>query len=267
MIQLPPRPDDEDAVHPADLLIGVVAAFLTSLFLASGCTDAGMARQAALETVASYRVRDHADLLLVAQMVALAFAGLAATAMALAEGVPPPRADRLLGRAVSLNLAGQRLQRARDRIGADLKAAEQAAADRQLAAEARAAQARAQASLDAARKSAGAAPRPAAATEPPAAQPAVPAPKQAAPAAQPPVPAGPGPGDGAAVRADWAKRRSLGGVLNTVAERFLAELPGLPPAERKAHSLRAELASGVARDLLEGQPWDVAAGRADAART
>ncbi|HET6607755.1 MAG TPA: hypothetical protein VFG62_13840 [Rhodopila sp.] len=104
----------EFTAHPSDLLIELIAALLTPMFLGATRGDPRLARLAALETVYAYRVVSQADLLNVLQMIALGLASAQAACLSLTPDLPLAQVMRLLGHADRLNRSGMARSRFRE---------------------------------------------------------------------------------------------------------------------------------------------------------
>lgn len=107
---LPPNVTEDGTFphHPSDILIDLVAALLTPMFISATGGDLRYARLAALETVSSYRVTTQADLLQVVQIIAFSLAAIRTLCVSMAEDISIPTLLRL-------NLSADRLSRAESR--------------------------------------------------------------------------------------------------------------------------------------------------------
>jgi hypothetical protein len=95
-----------------DILMHMVVAFLTPMFLATSGGNLDQARTAAIQTVSACLTRNPMDLLLVGQMIALGLATLSSVSLSMAENIPINLALRLRGNAVSLHRASEKCRRA-----------------------------------------------------------------------------------------------------------------------------------------------------------
>ncbi len=113
---MPPNMTDAGAFtpHPSDLLIDLVAALLTPMFLGTTRGDPRLARLAALETVHAYQVTNQADLLNVLQIIALGLASAQAACLSLTPDLPIAQVMRLFGHADRLNRSGMARSRFRE---------------------------------------------------------------------------------------------------------------------------------------------------------
>ncbi|HEX3575115.1 MAG TPA: hypothetical protein VHU42_10990 [Rhodopila sp.] len=100
------------ALHPADILMTVIVAFLAPMFLTSSGGDIQFARMAAIETVNAYRARNHADLIAIAQVIACGLTALGSLALSLADNLSLSMTLRLRSNAVALNRAAELNRRA-----------------------------------------------------------------------------------------------------------------------------------------------------------
>jgi hypothetical protein len=105
--------EDVIPVHPTDILIALIATFLIPMFLGSSTGDVAMARRAALETVNAYRVRDQADLLAVAQIIAFGLAALGSLSLSMLDDLTLSMTLRLRGNANACNRSAELNRRAR----------------------------------------------------------------------------------------------------------------------------------------------------------
>jgi hypothetical protein len=122
-----PAAQTSTPVNPSDLLMHLIVALLAPMFLSASAGDIGFARLAAIETVNAYRIRNHADLLTVAQIIAFGLTALGSLSLSLADGVSLPMALRLRGNANALNRSGQQNRRALRESGVHAAAPDEAA--------------------------------------------------------------------------------------------------------------------------------------------
>src|ERR1700678_3947042 len=102
----------ETSIHPADIVMNLIVAFLPPMFLATTGGALSYARAAAIETVNAYTARNPADLLLIGQSIALGLAVLSSIGLSMAENIPINLILRLRGTPVSLHRASDRCRRA-----------------------------------------------------------------------------------------------------------------------------------------------------------
>ncbi len=112
---LPPNMTEDGtfACHPSDILIDLIAALLTPLFIGPARGDLRYARLAALETIWSYKVTTQADLLQVVQIIAFSLASIHTLCAAMTGDVSLPVMLRLNNSAERLNRAEGRVRQAR----------------------------------------------------------------------------------------------------------------------------------------------------------
>jgi hypothetical protein len=91
------------AHRPGNLLLELVAALLTPIFLGVAQGDVALARLAAIETINDYRARNGIDLIAIAQIIACGLAAVASLGQSMAEDLSVAATLRLRGNAVSLN--------------------------------------------------------------------------------------------------------------------------------------------------------------------
>ena len=240
----------EILTHPSDSLLNLIVTLLAPMFLGAGGGNLTFARMAALETVNAYRVRNQADLIAVAQIVAFGLAALGSLSLSMADNLSLSMILRLRGNANALNRSAEQNRRAlrqsqaasrAPRVIARPKAADEPDANSTPAPEA------ASVSQPSGKTCSPLEP------EPTRSQPATEAPKPLAasiPAAlQTPPPA---PEIGSIT--DRQRQAMWAAAMTTVAKEYTASLPHLPPAERKAASFRATALSSCATQLLSGAP-------------
>jgi hypothetical protein len=253
--------DDAGTPHPVDVLIQALVALLAPMFLLGAGGNPGFASMAALETIRSYRVQNHASLIKVANIIAFGLATLGSLSVSMQDDLPILWVLRLQSNANALDRSAARNERgvnatqpgmlaqpdSEPRRGFDDAAAQAKVAEASRhAAEFRAnmqapnpraqpAPARAAVPL--------AAPAKATATAPA----SVPAPAKAVAAARAPV--GPEAGQ---YRNMWAA------AMADVAAEELADAVHLPPAQRKEMTAKAAILSSTANSLLTGVPLDFA---------
>jgi hypothetical protein len=275
-------------IHPTDILIALIVAFLTPMFLGGSGGDVGFARKAALETLNAYRIRNQADLLAVAQIVGFGLAVLGSLSLSMAEDISLAMTLRLRGNANALHRSAEQIRRARELSGGaravpDRRAAavrpEPPAAPahdpvREAALVANVAATQRQAAAALARMGRPEQP-PVQASSPTPAVPPVVSPAAApvvSPAAAPAVvpavapitgsAAVPAPTQAAAIgmtpgmspgtNEEQARRAMWASAMADVASEYTASLATLPPEERHAASTRAAVLTRTANTLLSG---------------
>jgi hypothetical protein len=103
----------ETSIHPTDLVMSVMIAFLTPMLLTTTGGDRAQARATAIQTVNAYAARNPAELLLIGQSIALGLAVLSSISLSMSENIPISLILRLRGNAASLHRAAEQCRRAR----------------------------------------------------------------------------------------------------------------------------------------------------------
>jgi hypothetical protein len=215
-----------------DTLLNLVLILLTPLFLAGTDGDLALARAAAWETVAAYRAQHHASLVKVARAIAFGLAALDSLGLSMRDDLAIPLILRLRANADALNRSAERAERALAEAPCVAAEPRQPIDETTIFAGVAEAQARAtvaRASL----QDQETLPQPA----------AEPAPmRQPAPQAV-----------HAPVTTPEQQNRALwGAAMADVAVGFAAEATTLPPTERRVATLRAQILSTAANNLLCG---------------
>jgi hypothetical protein len=226
---------------PLDLLMQLIVAFLAPMFLPATGGDLSIARAAAIETVSAYRAQTHADLIAIAQIVAFGLGALGSLSLAMADDIPPALALRLRGNANACNRAAEQNRRALQQNGPDTARPEPTRRDFVPAPGQDAYEAEIIANVAITRQRAAEAWARAMATPP---TPVPAAPPAAAPNTKPPA-TFPGP---ATTDQQW--QAIWAAAMADVAAEYTADIPSLPPQQRRAASLRAAALNGCANDLL-----------------
>jgi hypothetical protein len=214
----------DDPVHPSAILLNVLIALLAPVFICGSGGDIALARMAAFETINGYRARNHADLIAVAQIVAFGLAALGSLSLSMADDLSLSMILRLRGNAVALNRSADQNRRAlRESHASDQGPLETREPEYRQPPEPFLTPAAEQ--LLAAESAARLNNHPkSAATEP------------AAPAPDP------------ADQTTWATETCR------AASEINATLPNLPPAERWAASMQADILTSYSSELLPGTP-------------
>jgi hypothetical protein len=235
---------------------------------------------AAIETVNTYRVRNHADLIAVAQIIAFGLAALGSLSLSMADDISLSMALRLRGNANALNRSAEQNRRAlRETRGSDsvphhdttapeaetpATAANNdtrpepemllsAAAAQRLAAEGQARlQSTERPAVEPSVTPLAQASAPATADNKPQVPPPAPASAPTTARNKPPVP----PPAAASAPATAQKRHQHMWAIAMVKEasELTASIPNLPLAERSTATIRAAALSRTAHDLLHGAP-------------
>jgi hypothetical protein len=216
------------AIHPADILLHLVVSLLAPAFLAASGGDIALARISALETVNAYRANNQADLISIVQIIAFGLAALGSLGTSMTGDLSLSLTLRLRGNANACNRAAEHNRRAlteslsrTETPAHTLSAPDQGFDVAEVTASVAAVRKQAaetNASLQAAERAAVKA--------------------AAAPAAETV--------QERQLQAAWAS------AMADVAAEFTADLPNLPPIERRAMTIRANALSSCARDLLGG---------------
>ncbi|MGD0108005.1 MAG: hypothetical protein ABSC06_28820, partial [Rhodopila sp.] len=281
-------PAADRPVHPANILLNLIAILLAPMFLGASGGDIAFARMAAIETVNAYRTRNRADLIAVAQIIAFGLAALGSLSLSMVDDISLSMTLRLRNNANALSRSADQNRRAirksrsetadiaQPPVDADYEAAVIAAvADSQK----RVADSQKRVS-DSQKQVATSQQQPADPQQQPAdpQQQAAASQKQAAASQQQtgdsqnrvadtqprlqdpdpaPIPAS-APAEPPAIPAadmtDREKNALWAAAMAEVAQEYTASLPQLPAAERRAASLRAAALGSTASHLLSGLP-------------
>jgi hypothetical protein len=101
-----------NSINPADLVMSAMVAFLTPMLLAATAGNQAQARATAIQAVNAYAAQNPAELLLIAQSVALGLAVLSSISLSMAENIPINLILRLRANAASLHRASEQCRRA-----------------------------------------------------------------------------------------------------------------------------------------------------------
>jgi hypothetical protein len=96
----------------SSILMSLIIALLSPMFLGVSAGDVSLARLAATETVNAYRARNHADLIAIAQIIAFGLAALGSLSLAMADDISLPMTLRLRGNANACNRSAEQNRRA-----------------------------------------------------------------------------------------------------------------------------------------------------------
>jgi hypothetical protein len=99
-------------LHPADMLLQLIVFLLAPMFLCVSDGDIALARYAALETINAYRARNHAELIMIAQIVAFGLAALGSLSLSMLDDASLPTVLRLRGNANACNRSAEQNRRA-----------------------------------------------------------------------------------------------------------------------------------------------------------
>jgi len=267
-----------------DRLLHLVVCLLAPLFLTTGDGDIAFARAAALETVKSYQARNSADLIAIAQIIAYGLAALGSLSLSMADDLSLSMMLRLRGNATALTRAAEQNRRAMRQDQADAAPHRQAAAvETPFSEPDQAFEASVLASVAAARQataegralSRAAAPVPAQPIVAPCddrslldqarmSQPSMVQPAMVPPAVVQPAMVPPAMVQASTVQASTVQHQAgpalterqrqamWAAAMIDVAGEYTAELKNLPPAQRRAASMRAAALSTTAHNLISG---------------
>ena len=107
-----PSPASAASLRPSDILLSLIASILAPIFLGVTGGDAGLARMAAIEAVNTYRVRNFAELIAVAQIVAYGLAALNSLSLSFGDELSLSMILRLRSNASALNRSVEQNRRA-----------------------------------------------------------------------------------------------------------------------------------------------------------
>lgn len=224
----------EPAHHLADVLAHLIATLLAPMFLLATGGDIALAHLAALETLNSYRARNHIDLIAVAQIVGCGLAALGSVSRSMEDDLSVSMVLRLRGNAVALN---RTVEHARRALGTNRPEPPPAIEPVDLQTEAAVLSSVADTQQRV---------------------------REAKAHLRTPDPVPPSePGNPALT--DQQRQAAWASAMSDVANEFTAGLSNLPPVERKLASLRAAALSSCANQLLSGEvpsrprPGDLAA--------
>ncbi len=239
-------PTDPDIpLHPSDILMSLIVAFLAPMFLSASAGDLGFARMAAIETVNAYRLRNQADLMAVAQIIAFGLAALGSLSLSMADELSLSMTLRLRGNANALNRSAEQNRRVLRETHANHPMPHPAAlpvepeAPIMFADDGQTDAPEALLSAAAAQRLAAEAEARLHGGEQTAAQAAAPLPAQVRTPTSTPI-----------ATAETRNREMWAIAMVQEAAEVTASLPGLPPAERPAASIRAAALSSAANELL-----------------
>lgn len=227
-------------LHPSDILMNLIVAFLASMFLGASAGDIQFARMAAIETVNAYRARNQADLIAIAQIVAYGLAALGSLSLSMTDNISLSMTLRLRGNANALNRSAEQNRRPLEKSRADNPMPHHPEMDAEPETDDELNPAALLAGVTAARKLAAEAQAQAhTQAEKPAAD-QRPGPMPVATLATP------------VSVATLQNNRTWAAAMIDAAEKMTAGLHNLPPAERKVASIRAAALTSTASELLAG---------------
>jgi hypothetical protein len=221
-------------LHPSDIMLNVIVAFLAPMFLSAAGGNLNLARMAAIETVNAYRAQTQSDLLAVAQIVAFGLTALGSLSLSMADNLSLSMTLRLRTAANALHRSAEQNRRALHRGRPAAPTPDRTPSPAELTADAD----------NEATVIAGVAKAQRSAAETRARL------RQADQAAS--APAAAGTTTTPAMTAEQRHQAMWAGAIADVAGEYAASLPNLPPLERKAATLRAAALSSSAHALLTG---------------
>jgi hypothetical protein len=275
-IRRPMTNTETTPLRATDVFMHLIVTFLTPMFLAAAGGDPAVARAAATETVNAHCARNLADLLPIAQVIAFGLAVLGSLSLSMAEDLSIPLILRLRGNAATLNRGAEQCRRVlRDPSVRDTtpywlapdfdpeaeRAQEEAVIANVLRATQRVAEVNARTTTKPAASPPPVAATPAAPVKPPlpTVQPAHKPEPQIQPAPAAPANASPRIPSRPATRPtqtaeDAFRRNAWATAMTDVAREYTTDLVNMPPSERREATMRAAALSGVAHQLLSGDP-------------
>ena len=245
------QPKSAPASHrtnPIGMLMNLIAALLAPMFLGVTNGDIGLARMAAIETVSAYRTHSLTDILAIAQIVGFGLAALGSLSLSMDDDLSLPMILRLRGTAIAMSRCAEQNRRAIKAHSGDDTAPYQDASPAEPATPTAIAQyddhAPAETFLsDAAAQMLAAESRARLSDSANAFKPAA----DRAPVARVAPIAAP---DAAPTDAEKRHKQMWAIAMTKEASEINASIPGLPPAERSAASIRAGMLSSTASRLL-----------------
>jgi hypothetical protein len=104
--------EPEAASDPSDLLLTLILAFLSPMFLGVSGGDIALARSAAVATLQDYRARNHVELIAIAQIVGFGLAALGSLSLSFADDISVSMVLRLRGNAIACGRSAEQKRRA-----------------------------------------------------------------------------------------------------------------------------------------------------------
>jgi hypothetical protein len=233
-------------IYSAEALVSLIVTLMTPMFLSAAGGDLAFARQAAAETLESYRADTHADLITVAKIIAFGLATISSLCLSMADDMPVTQILRLRSNANALDRSEHRNRLA---LTAS-RSVQQAAASSEPEPDFDAAALTAVAMAMQQRTAENLANIVRAAPEPPA-----------------PAPVAPNPTQPAAVVSNAEKRYQATWAASaaTIAAETAASLPTMSPHERHSAAIWVDALNDAAKAFMEGdipprpRPGDFAA--------
>jgi len=237
----PPTP-----VRPSEILLHILVFLLAPMFLTTSDGDIAFARAAALETIQSYQARNNADLITIAQIIAYGLTALGSLSLSMEDNLSLAMTIRLRANAATMTRSAEQSRRALRESGGDT--ARPNPPETPFTETDQAYEASVLASVAAARTSTAncRAQMHTAEPSPPTTGPTLF--EQALTLAQAPIEQPP------SAQPETARQRQAmwAAAMIDVAGEYTAELQNLPPAQRRAASMRAAALSTTAHNLISG---------------
>ena len=233
-------------LRPSDILLSLVVTILAPMFLTTAGGDIDFARMAALETVNAYRTRNNADLIFIAQIIGFGLCALGSLSLSMADELTISMILRLRANANACSRSAEKnrlalLDTRLDRVDpSGMHPEPETGFDEAsvMASVAELQQRIAEAGFSQPEAVPGPIPAPAPVqTRPVPVSAVTPAPTVAA----------------ASTAADDERKSAWAAAFSTVAAEYIADLPNLPPLERRQATLRAAALNSSANTLLSGQ--------------
>jgi hypothetical protein len=127
-------PGSDIPLHPSNILMALIITLLAPMFLGVTAGDINNARLAAIETVNAYRARNHADLIAIGQIIGFGLAALGSLSLSMEDDISLSMVLRLRGNANALNRSAEQNRRALAETRRDDAASRQTAAEPETAA-------------------------------------------------------------------------------------------------------------------------------------
>jgi hypothetical protein len=232
--------------NASDILMNLIVTLLAPMFLGVTAGDVALARMAATETVNAYRAQNLADLIAVAQIIAYGLAALGSLSLSMADDLSLAMTLRLRGNANACTRSAEQNRRALTQCFGDapMPARATMAAEPEIPAvfpeDGIPAEAELLLNLEAAKRLADDVRASRRHPEQTAAQTPVPLPAPIAAATTTPT------------AAEKRNQEMWAIVMVKAAGEITASIPNLPPAERRAATIRAGAMTSAANELLTG---------------
>jgi hypothetical protein len=107
-----PDPATVEDLEPADFLMNIIVTLLSPIFLGVTGGNVRMARMAAIETLSAYNMQNLSDLIAIAQIVAYGLVALSSLSLSMADDLSLPMILRLRGNANACTRSAEQNRRA-----------------------------------------------------------------------------------------------------------------------------------------------------------